>query len=407
MRNVSRLRGLLAALLVALPFFASSPAAASPAPTSAPQLTAGDPLPYLHHNFFQRVSVVMVNDVSRPIFQVSRQPILRDRREYRVIRYDPVYETKVINIYGERTVTERVGTRSVPQYATRTVRQIEGWRQVPVWGTRDECVERFRGRCVQYHTVRYVERYISEPIWGTTTERYVSGYISEPIYETRTERYVRDTVTIRQQAGTTPVMGWVTVCSLCEIEGYTETKVLVGYEKMPVEQLVGPSTELMRCRAAGPNGDCGAKGRRFHDGSWWDYVGHSDSYAPRWDASRGGSGFPDECPPGQIRTLDGTTCITPESEPVTVCRFNGSIYVAVLTVQASVLPTDRPVLNGTCDEWNRAVVTTTLPPVTTVPSRPDLPPGTTLPPTTTVPDAGNPTTTLPPSTVPRRPVAPS
>jgi chorismate mutase len=440
-------------LLSVSPVGAASPSVSAKSGVSTPEVTAGeDPLPYLHHNYFQRVGTVMVNNISRPIYLTSRAPILRDRREYRVVRYDPVYETKIVNVYGERAVTVRVGTRSEPVYATRTVRQIEGWRNVPVWdtrtvrqiegwrnvpvwGTRQECVDRFRGRCLQYRTVRYVARYISEPIWGTTTERYVAryisepiwrttteryvaGYTSEPIYETRIERYVKDTVTLRQQVGTTPVMEWVKVCSLCEIEGYKETKVLTGYEQTPVEQLVGPQAELMRCRAAGPNGDCGAKSRRFHNGSWWEYVGHADSYTPRGSGSRGPAGS-DDCPPGQIRTLDGTTCIIPEETPVTVCRFNGVLYVAFETRQSSVFPTDRQLLNGTCDEWNKTVSpTTTIAPSLTSPTT--LPgvesPPTTLPgvesPPPTLPGVESPPTTLPgedapATTAPRRPVSPS
>ena len=408
MRKISRV---VLALLVAAPLLAAGPvASASGAPAaggaSAPAVTAGgDPLPYIHHNFFRRVEVVIVNDVSRPIFRTSRTPILADRREYRVVRYDPVYEVKTINIYGERSVSVRVGTRSIPVYATRTVRQIEGWRNTPVWETRSVCVERWRSTCVRWGTERYIERYISEPVWGTRTETYVSGYISEPVYETRTERYVKDTVTIRQQVGTTPVMAWVTVCSLCEIEGYSETRILVGYEQKPLEQLVGNPEELMRCRASGPNGDCGAKSRRFYSGAWWDYVGHSDSYAPRWEDSRSGAGFAD-CPTGQIRTLDGTTCITPESEPVTVCRWDGTRFVAVLTVQSSVFATDKPFIGGTCDGWNPT--TTTLPPAppdsptTTLPSAPPDTPS-----TTTIPGTPESPVTTVPSTAPRRPVAPS
>jgi hypothetical protein len=268
------------------------------------------------------------------------------------------------------------------------------------------CLERWRSSCVLWGTERYIARYISEPIWGTHTERYVSGYVSEPIYETRTERYVRDTVTIRQQAGTTPVMGWVTLCSLCEIEGYSETRILVGYEQKSAEQLTGNSEELMRCRASGPGGDCGAKGRRFYSGAWWDYVGHSDSYAPRWDGSRGGFGSTD-CPVGQIRTLDGTTCITPESEPVTVCRWDGTRFVAVLTTQSSVLATDKPFIGGTCDSWNPT--TTTVPPLVPVTTIPGVP-ATTLPPppvTTTLPETQESPSTTVPSSAPRRPVAPS
>jgi hypothetical protein len=215
---------LVALLLLGLFPFAQRPA----------EVQAAGEASWHHFNEWIRYDYVDVNDLNKPIYKTSAPtPILKDRREYKIVRYEQTYEVKVVEKYETRRVTYIADYERIPQYETRTERYVAYYDESPRYEARTEtyvayyderpiiatryesyivgyshervqigsepsystrrvCAEYWRGRCIQYRTERYVSSYRpvygtrSTPIYGTRPVSYVAGISRTPVYATRT-----------------------------------------------------------------------------------------------------------------------------------------------------------------------------------------------------------------------------
>jgi hypothetical protein len=216
-------------LLVALLLLGLFPFAQRPA-----EVQASGQAEWRHWNRWVRYDYVEVNDISKPIYKTSAPtPILKDRREYKIVRYEQTYELKTVEKYETRRVTYIADYERIPQYETRTERYVAYYDErpryeartetyvayyderpiiatryesylvgyshervqigsEPVYSTRQVCTFRWRGSCREWGTERYVSSYRpvygtrSTPIYGTRPVSYVAGISRTPVYATRT-----------------------------------------------------------------------------------------------------------------------------------------------------------------------------------------------------------------------------
>ena len=320
-------RFVLATLLIASFPFAQRPA----------EVQAAARYQKVHVNWYIPYNYVEVNDLSKPIFRVTEAtPILKDRFEYKTVRWEETFETKIVPRYETRTERYVAYYDERPLYETRSETYVAYYNEYPIMGTRQEsylvgynhervvigyeptystrqvCTFRWRGSCREWGTERYQsgQRPIygtrSTPVYGTRTVSYVVGIGRTPVYATRTytvrvgtardpvyatrtysvrvgtardpvyaTRTVTEqvgTTTVRVSAGLSPVKEWVKVCSACEIEGYNPPTKVLVGYEKKTVTQPGPEKQL----SCDNWGGCDLHGRMFIEGAWHEYSHHKD-----------------------------------------------------------------------------------------------------------------------------------